>query len=107
MLIVGIDPEELILDQRPACGEAIDLAQIFRLDIRGDVGVCGGTVLRNLGIIVVGCPLALAIPEIGLPVQMVGAAIGDGGDDASSSAAVLSRVDAGVDGKLANRGCRG
>src|ERR1035437_5132222 len=104
MLIISIDPEELILDQRPACCEAIDLAHVLRLDRCRVILASGGIVDRYLGIIVVGCPFALAIPEIGLAVNMVGAAIGDRRNDSSGGASVLSRVDAGVDGKLANRG---
>ena len=39
-------------------------------------------------------------------MNLVGAALGDGSDDAAGGAAVLRRVDAGVDGELANGAAR-
>src|ERR1035437_2372738 len=105
VLVIGIDPEELVLDQRPADREAINLAQIFWLDVRSDIDAThqGG----DEGVVVHGRPFAFAIPEIGLPVELVGAALGDRGDDAAGGAPVLSRVDAGVDGKLADSAAGG
>jgi hypothetical protein len=34
VLVVGVDPEKLVLDERPARGEAVNLAQVLRLDVR-------------------------------------------------------------------------
>ena len=97
VLIVRVDPEELVLDECAAHGKAVDLAQILGLDVLRDILTCAGAEEGHGGVIVVGVPVALAIPEVSLAVDLIGAALGDRGDDASGSTAVLSRVDAGVD----------
>src|ERR1035441_7347885 len=104
MLIVGIDPEELVLDERSAGRETVNLAQVLRFEMDGRTGVADQQWLR--GEIVHGVPVTFAIPEVGLAVDLVGAALRDGGNDASGGAAVLSRVDASIDGKLAHCGSR-
>src|ERR1035438_6878908 len=100
MLVIGIDPEELVLDQRPTGSEAINLAQILWFDVRFDIDAIhqGG----DEGVVIHGIPVAFTVIEIGLTVELVCAALGDRGDDAASGAAVLRRVDAGVDCELAD-----
>src|ERR1035438_9793641 len=93
MLIERIHPEQLVLDQRAAGGEAVDLAQILRLQVLRSVKPGGGVESIDRGVVVECIPLALAVVEVSLAVQLVSTALGDRVDHAAGGAAILRRID--------------
>ena len=110
MLVVGVVPEQLVFDNRAASREAVEFAQILGLEREGAEGVATRAVGRGRGVghqRREGCPLALTVKEVDLAVQLIGAALGYGGDDTACRAAILGRVHTGVYRKLAHGVFRG
>jgi hypothetical protein len=70
VLIVGVEEEQLVLDDRAANRETVDLTQILRFQwllvkANGD-GICSGELRSGEGReVIVGVPAALAVEEIG------------------------------------------
>ena len=93
MLVVGVLPEELVLDDGAASGKAPDPARVGWLVGRSGEGVFAGSgVLHAGGVVGVGIegtPGALAVVEVGGAVNLVATAIGHRVDDGAGCAAIL------------------
>src|SRR5580692_7731925 len=103
--VEGVDPEQLVLDERTAYREAVNLSQVlgFEWGAGKAISACG-RVLRGYGFVgegVVGSPFALPIVEICFAVELIRATFGYRIDNASGRAAILCCVHPGVDRKLA------
>ena len=95
--------EQLVFLDRPADGEAGNLAHIGRLIGIGDER-SGGILGREKRKRIHRAPGVVAIIEVRLPVKGVGAALGNGVDDAAGRAAVLGGVVGGIDLKFLDGG---
>src|SRR5579871_5019807 len=105
MLIVGVLPEELVLDESSACAEAPDSARIGWLVGRRCEGIAARGVLRAYGVVgvgIVGSPVGFPVVEVGRAMNFVAAAVGDRVDDATGCASIFSGEDTGVDLELAD-----
>ncbi len=100
LLVEGVEEEQAIVDDCSAYGSAELLAQIVRLYVGagdGSVAIVGGDRER------VGCvPCAGACRVETGAVQIIGAALRDGGDDPASCVAIEGCVVLGVDAELAD-----
>ena len=111
--VVAVEPEELVLLQRAAHVEAPLLAPVLGLVGRGDKagGQCAAVGIdrgRVVGIVVERTPrTVVAVGEVEDAMQGVGAALGDGVDDAAGGAPELRRINAGVDLELLDHVLRG
>ena len=104
MCIEGVDPEQLVLDERSAYREPVYLSQVLGFEWSAGKGVSAcGRVLSGYGFVsegVVGSPLALPIVKIGFAMEFIRAALGYRIDNASGRASILCRLDAGVHRKF-------
>ena len=91
-LIVGVEPEELVAEQRTADAEAPLLAPVLRLVDVGLKGVGVRDLRRQQGVGIRRAEVVVAIVEEELAVELVAAALGDGVDDAAGGASILGGV---------------